>query len=58
MGIDSDEVDYRVEIAGTLDRHQIEGLQLELRRLAKRVGVAISGFRVETREATASNGSE
>ena len=38
---------HRIEITGTLDRHEVEFLQLELRRLAKRYGVEIKRLRVE-----------
>jgi hypothetical protein len=47
---DSAEEGHRIEISGTLDRHAVEALQLELRRLAKRRGVEIKGLRVERRE--------
>ncbi len=44
---DSAEADDCIEIRGTLDRHAVEVLQLELRRLAKRYGVEVKGLRVE-----------
>lgn len=44
---DSAEAGHRIEITGTLDRHAVEILQLELRRLAKRYGVEIKRLRVE-----------
>jgi len=47
---DSAEAGHRIEITGTLDRHAVEALQLEVRRLAKRYGVEIKGLRVERRE--------
>ncbi len=47
---DSVEAGHRIEITGTLDRHAVEVLQLELRRLAKRYGVEIKRLRVERRE--------
>ncbi len=50
MEKDSAEAVHRIEISGTLDRHEVEALQLELRRLAKRYGVEIKGLRVERRE--------
>ena len=37
----------RIEIIGTLDRHAVEVLQLEIRRLAKRFGIEIKTLRVE-----------
>jgi hypothetical protein len=42
------EVIERVEIVGVLDSHDVEALQLELRRLAKRYGVAIDELSIET----------
>jgi len=36
-----------IKIAGDLDRHATEALQLEIRRLAKRYGVEIEEFRIE-----------
>ncbi len=33
------EAGYRIEITGVLDRHEVEVLQLQIRRLAKRFGV-------------------
>jgi hypothetical protein len=47
---DSAEAVRRIEISGTLDRHAVEALQLELRRLAKRFGVEIKELRVERPE--------
>ncbi len=47
---DSAEAGHRIEISGTLDRHAVEVLQLELRRLAKRYGLEIKGLRVERLE--------
>lgn len=44
---DSHRVVDRIEIAGDLDRHAVEALQLEIRRLAKRYGVEIKGLRIE-----------
>ena len=44
---DSAEAIHRIEIIGTLDRHAVEVLQLEVRRLAKRFGVEIKTLRVE-----------
>ena len=37
----------RFEVTGDLDRHAVEALQLELRRLAKRHGVEIKVLRIE-----------
>jgi hypothetical protein len=42
----------RFEIAGHLDAHAVEALQLEIRRLALRYGVEITMFRVAPRERT------
>ena len=50
MEKDRAEAGYRIEITGTLDRHEVELIQLELRRLVKRYGVKIKGPRVERRE--------
>ena len=50
MDKDSAKADHHIEITGTLDRHAVEALQLEVRRLAKRYGVEIKGLRVERRE--------
>ncbi len=50
MKKDSAEAGHRIEISGTLDRHAVEVLQLELRRLAKRYGLEIKGLRVERLE--------
>lgn len=50
MEKDSAEAGRRIEITGTLDRHAVEVLQLELRLLAKRYGVKIKGVRVERRK--------
>ncbi|HWT82001.1 MAG TPA: hypothetical protein VN648_24705 [Candidatus Methylomirabilis sp.] len=50
MDKDSAKADNHIEITGTLDRHGVEILQVELRRLAKRYGVEIKGLRVERRE--------
>ncbi len=44
----------RLEIIGTLDRHAVEALRLEIRRLSKRYGVDIKEFRIERVEADAS----
>ncbi len=44
---DSAEAVRRIEIIGTLDRHAVEAIRLEIRRLAKRYGVEIKGLRVE-----------
>ena len=44
---DSAEAARRIEIIGTLDRHAVEVLQIEVRRLAKRCGVEIETLRVE-----------
>jgi hypothetical protein len=38
----------RYEIVGTLDAHAMEGLRLEIMRLAKRHGVTVRELRVET----------
>jgi len=51
---DRAETVYRIEITGNLDRHAVEALQLELRRLAKRTGVDIQELRVERVEAESS----
>lgn len=45
---------HRIEITGSLDRHAVEALQLELRRLAKRTGVDIQVLRIERVEAESS----
>jgi len=37
-----------IEIVGELDAHDAEALQLELRRLAQRHGVAIEELSIET----------
>ncbi len=54
MEKDSAEASYRIEITGTLDPHQVEVLQLELRRLAKRYGIEIKGLQVERPEKSSS----
>jgi hypothetical protein len=41
------ELAERIEIVGELGPHDAEALQLELRRLAKRYGVAIDELSVE-----------
>lgn len=56
MEKDSSEAGYRIEITGTLDRHAVEILQLELRRLAKRYGVEIKELKVERPEKGSSGG--
>ena len=56
MEKDSAEAGYRIEITGTLDRHEVEVLQLELRRLAKRYGVEIKELQVERPEKGSSGG--
>ena len=44
---DRHEVVHRLEIAGDLARQDVEALELEIRRLAKRNGVEISDLRIE-----------
>ena len=44
---DTDDVVYRIEITGDLDRHAVESLRLEVSRLAKRYELAIKNFRFE-----------
>lgn len=44
---DKDEVVHRIKIKGDMDRHTVEALRLEIRRLAKRYGVEITEFRIE-----------
>jgi hypothetical protein len=39
---------HRMEIVGDMDRHAMEALYLEVRRLAKRYGVEVKGFRIES----------
>ncbi len=56
MGKDSPEAGYRIEITGILDRHEVEVLQLEVRRLAKRYGVEIKELQVERPEKGSSGG--
>ena len=58
MEKDSAEAGYRIEITGTLNPHEMEVLQLEIRRLAKRHGVEIKGLRVERPEKGSSGGSD
>jgi hypothetical protein len=41
---------HRLEIAGELTRQDVEALELEIRQLARRNGVAISALRIETIE--------
>lgn len=43
---DTGEVVRRFEITGGMDRHSIEALYLEIRRLAKRFGVTVREFRI------------
>jgi hypothetical protein len=50
MDKDRHETAHRIEITGTLDRHALEMLQLEIRRLAKLHGVEIKGLRVERKQ--------
>jgi len=47
MEKDSTRAVRRIELAGDLDRHAAEALQLEIRRLAKRYGIDIEEFRIE-----------
>lgn len=35
----------RIELRGKLDRHAVEALHLEVRRLARRYGIEITAFR-------------
>ncbi len=44
----------RFQISGDLNRHALEALHLELRRLAARHGVEVAEFRVEKAEDDAS----
>jgi hypothetical protein len=44
---DLHEVMHRIEIVGDLGRQEVEALELEIRRLAKRSGVQISKLRIE-----------
>ncbi len=48
---DRAEAVHRIEITGTLDRHAVEALRVEIRRLSKRYGVDIKEFRIERVEA-------
>jgi hypothetical protein len=50
MEKDRHEAVHRIEITGTLDRHALEALQLEIRRLAKLHGIEITGLQVERKE--------
>jgi hypothetical protein len=50
MEKDRHEAARRIEITGTLDRHALEALQLEIRRLAKLHGVEITGLQVKRME--------
>lgn len=43
------EREERYEIVGDVDAHAMEGLRLEIMRLAKRHGVTVRELRVETR---------
>lgn len=47
MERDSARTVRRIELAGDLDRHAAEALQLEVRRLAKRHGIDIEEVRME-----------
>lgn len=47
-----------IKIAGDLDRHAAEALQLEIRRLAKRYGFEIEEFRIEKGEEEAGRRSQ
>lgn len=47
MGADSDKHAARLEIHADLDRRGAEALALEIRRLARRHGVALKTVRVE-----------
>ena len=42
-----EEVGERIALSGNLDRQSAEALQLELRRLARRHGIAIKSARIE-----------
>lgn len=44
---DLHEVVHRLEIVGDLGRQDVEALELEIRRLAKRSGVEILELRIE-----------
>ena len=46
MEKDRVEAVHRIEITGSLDRHSAEALQIEIRRLAKRHGIAIKTMRL------------
>ena len=50
MGKDRVEAVHRIRITGTLDRHALEALQLEIRRLARLHGIQIQGIQVERTE--------
>ena len=41
---------HRVEVSGQMDRRTAEALWLEARRLARRYGLEVDAFRVETAE--------
>ncbi len=45
---------YRIELAGTLDRHALEALQLEIRRLAKLHGVEVKQLEVKRKAKSSS----
>jgi type IV pilus biogenesis protein CpaD/CtpE len=49
-----DEVVQRIEIPGGSDPQTIEALQLEIRRLARRSGLEVKRFRVESSEGKSS----
>lgn len=45
---DRPDVIHRIEITGDMDRHAMEALYLEIRRLARQYGVKIKEFRIGT----------
>lgn len=47
MKKDSAEPVHRIEITGRLDRHAVEALQLEIRRLTRSYGIDIKELRIE-----------
>ncbi len=50
MEKDRAEAVRRIEIIGTLDRHAVEALRLEIRRVSEGYGVDIKEFRIERLE--------
>jgi hypothetical protein len=40
----------RIEITGRLDRHAVEAMRLEIRRVASRYGIDLTEFRIERQD--------